>query len=49
MERDDVSMKNQRGKIRYSPLIEFTSKEVRDRWSAAVIDAMRAAYPEAPL
>lgn len=45
--RDGVAMKDQRGKIRYSPLIEFTSKEIRDRWSAAVIDAMRAAHPEA--
>ena len=47
LDRDGVAMKDQRGKIRYSPLIEFTSKEIRDRWSAAVIVAMRAAHPEA--
>ena len=35
------------GKVRYAPIIEFTSKEIRDRWSAAVIEAMRAAHPEA--
>jgi hypothetical protein len=39
-------MKDQGSKIRSSPLIEFTSKEIRDRWSAAVIVAMRAAHPE---
>jgi hypothetical protein len=47
LDRDGVAMKDQRGKIRYSPLIEFTSMAIRDRWSAAVIDAMRAAHPEA--
>lgn len=35
------------GKVRYAPIIEFTSKEIRDRWSAAVIDALRATHPEA--
>jgi hypothetical protein len=44
---DGVVMKDAGGKIRYSPFIEFSSKEIRQRWSNAVIEAMRAAHPEA--
>jgi DNA-binding cell septation regulator SpoVG len=48
IDRDGAAMKDARtGKIRYSPLIEFTSKEVRDRFSAGVIEGLRAAHPEA--
>ncbi len=47
LDRDGVAMKDAKaGKIRYSPFIEFTSREIRDRWSAAVIEAMRDAHPE---
>jgi hypothetical protein len=35
--RDGTVMKDAAGEIKYAPTIEFTSKEVRDRWSAAVI------------
>jgi hypothetical protein len=42
-----IAMKDDAGKIRYAPFIEFRSKEIRDRWSSAVIDALRAAHPEA--
>lgn len=35
------------GKTKYSPLIEFISKAVRDRWSSSVVDALREAHPEA--
>jgi hypothetical protein len=49
VDRDGMVAKGQNGKIRYSPLIEFSSRETRDRWSAAVIDAMRAVHPEALL
>lgn len=44
--RDGAVMKDPNGKIRYSPIIEFTSKEIRDI-SRAVIEALRAAHPEA--
>jgi hypothetical protein len=47
IDRDGAVMKDATtGKVRYAPIIEFTSKEIRDRWSAAVIEAMRAAHPE---
>ena len=45
--RDGVVMKDDAGKIRYSPFVEFTTKEVRDKFSAGVIDALRASHPEA--
>jgi hypothetical protein len=44
---DGVVMKDASGKVRYSPIIEFTSKEIRNRFSAAVIEAVREAHPEA--
>jgi hypothetical protein len=47
IDREGVAMKDDKGKLRYSPIIEFASREIRDRWSAAVIEAMRAAHPEA--
>jgi hypothetical protein len=35
------------GKIQYSPILEFASKEVRDAFSAAVIRAVRDRFPGA--
>lgn len=45
--RDGTAMKDEGGKIRYVPIIEFSSKAIRNKWSDAVIAAMRAAHPEA--
>ena len=45
--RDGVAMKDATGKLRYSPIIEFTSKEIRDKFSEAVIAAIRESHPEA--
>jgi hypothetical protein len=44
--RDGVVLKDEKGKVKYTPVIEFSNKEIRQRWSDAVIEAMRAAYPE---
>jgi hypothetical protein len=44
--RDGVVMKDVNGKQLYSPLIEFASKELRDRWSDAVVAAVRQSHPE---
>ncbi len=46
MGKDGVALTDDKGKIRYSPVIEFASKEIRDRWSVGVIEAMRASHPE---
>ena len=35
------------GKVRYAPVIAFRSKELRDRFSAQVIEALRRSRPEA--
>ena len=45
--RDGSVMKDANGKIKYQPIIEFTSKNVRDKFSRAVVEALRAAHPEA--
>jgi len=47
IDRDGMVLKDANGKIRYAPLVEFTSKEIRDRFSAAVIDGLRASHPDA--
>ena len=44
--RDGTVMKGDDGKVRYTPIVEFTSKEIRTRWSDSVIEALRAARPE---
>jgi hypothetical protein len=45
--RDGTAMKDDAGKIKHRPIIEFTSKAVRDRFSDAVIEALKVAHPEA--
>jgi len=47
IDRNGAVMTDQTGKVRYSPIIEFTSKDVRDRFSNAVVEALRLAHPEA--
>jgi DNA-binding cell septation regulator SpoVG len=44
--RDGVVLTDADGKTKYSPIIEFASKEIRERFSAAVIEGLRAAHPE---
>ena len=45
--RDGIAIKDDAGKIKYSAVIDFVSKELRDRFSNVVIAALRAAHPEA--
>ena len=45
--RDGAVMKDDRGKIGYSPIIEFRDRDSRDKWTSAVVDAVRLAHPEA--
>ena len=47
IDRDGIAMKDANGKLKYSPVIEFASKEVRERFSNAVVEALRAKHPEA--
>jgi hypothetical protein len=45
--RDGTVMRDDAGKTKYSPIIEFASRERRDQFSAAVIAALTDAYPDA--
>ncbi len=45
--RDGAVLKDDAGKTKYSPIIEFASKEIRDRFSTTIIDALRLSHPDA--
>ena len=45
--RDGTVMGTADGKIQYTSVVSFTSRELHDRWSAAVIEALLARYPDA--
>ena len=47
IDRDGIAMKDANGKLKYSPVVEFASKEVRERFSNAVVEALRVMHPEA--
>lgn len=45
--RDGVAMKDAAGKARYSPIVSFADKPMRERWSSAIIAALLASHPDA--
>lgn len=47
LSKDGTAMRDGDGKLRYSPIVSFESRHARDRFSAAVLAALRAAHPEA--
>jgi hypothetical protein len=47
IDRDGVVMKDSNGKVRYVPIIDFKSKEIRTKFSEGVIEAVRRFDPEA--
>lgn len=44
---DGSARKNQDGKIQYSPLIEWETREASDRFSASVVAALEESHPGA--
>ena len=44
--KDGLVLRDETGKVRYSPLVSFDSRQTRDRLSQAVVDALRRAHPE---
>lgn len=47
LNRDGQAMRDDKGKIRYSPMLEWNSKDTADRFSASVIAAVQEQYPDA--
>jgi len=45
--RDGTVQKTADGKTRYEPTVFFVDRATQERWSGAVIAALRAAHPEA--
>lgn len=43
---DGQHMKDASGKAQWAPIVSFISKELRDKFSAAVIDALRISHPD---
>jgi hypothetical protein len=39
-------VRNTNGKIQQLDLIEFMSRDIKDRWSLSIIVAMREQYPD---
>ena len=46
LNRDGVQMKDAAGKGLWTPIVSFASRELRDKFSAAIIEALRAAQPD---
>ena len=44
---DGVAMKDDRGKTRYVPLLEWSRRELSDDFSASVIEAVEREHPHA--
>lgn len=46
IDRDGMVLKDVNGKIKYTPILDFVSREKRNQWSQAVVDALQASHPE---
>jgi len=46
LDRDGVAMRDSGGKIRYVPVVSFARRDLRDRFSNGVIEALRGSHPE---
>lgn len=46
LDRDGVAMRDSAGKIRYVPIVSFARRDLRDRFSNGVIEALRGSHPE---
>jgi hypothetical protein len=47
LDRSGTVMRDDRGKVRYVPIITFATKELRDKLSASIIEAIRLSHPDA--
>jgi hypothetical protein len=47
VDRDGVARRDDRGKIAYSPILQFTDRAVGDAFSARAIEALLESFPDA--
>jgi hypothetical protein len=47
LDRNGQHMKDAAGKAKWAPVVSFASRELRAKFSASIINAVRASYPEA--
>ena len=47
LDAEGRALRDERGKVKYSPLVAFASPEIRTAWSGQVIEAVRAKFPQA--
>ena len=47
LDRDQRQMKDAAGKLLWLPVVTFETRELRDRFSSSIVEAVRAAYPRA--
>ena len=46
LNRDGQHIKDASGKAQWVPIVSFTSRELRDKFSTAVIDVLRIPHPD---
>ena len=46
IDRDGQALREPNGKLKYSPVVDFKDKHTRERFSQAVIAAMRTSLPD---
>jgi hypothetical protein len=46
LSRDGTALRDDAGKVRYSPVVSFADKQTRDRLSQAVVEALRRTHPD---
>jgi hypothetical protein len=46
LSRDGTHLKDAAGKGLWTPVVSFSSKEIRDRWSTGIIEAVRASHSD---
>ena len=47
LDKNGVALRDDAGRIKYNAVFSFDNKQVRDAFSAAIIDAVLTAYPGA--
>ena len=47
LDRNGVATRDSTGKIRYTPIVSFARRDLRDKFSNAVVEALRASHPDA--